>query len=322
MYHTKSTQYQNYVNSRTRTIALAGGRPIKNASDSRLPADVDLSAVPAELSQTVDLTETSEASLEVRDQVPPPATAQVEPQEQSEKVEVPSEVPTQAQPLAPQPAAAPKGPPTRTAPAAPAPTTGQDMLQSMLDKLDLDSSSTTGQAPIVPGIKPYEAPPADRFTADECKKVIAGYAHAYGLTIPEAYHSIAFWCQTGGYVKSVPNKKHKINGRAEEELTKLREICGQVRNGGTVRQLARKLAPVIASVALQCGYVGHLHKSLKPIRPEMTGVDWIYCCEYYFGLSITPRIVNEAIAERIKARSSKAKTNNTKNKKKKGGKKK
>jgi ATP-dependent Lon protease len=103
-------------------------------------------------------------------------------------------------------------------------------------------------------------------------------------------------------VKSVPNRKFKINGVGEEELDALRNIIKQVRPNGTVRQLARTLAPIIRKIATIYTYEGHLSKNLRTFRPGLQGDVLIYACEFYFGLDFTPQVINEALAERAKAR--------------------
>jgi len=171
---------------------------------------------------------------------------------------------------------------------------------------------------ILEGVQGYKAPPSDRFTAQEANRILNTYAQKYELTKDQTINSIAYWCQSGGYVKSVPNRSLKINSKTEESLEFLRTAVTQVRPNGTVRQLARTLAPTIARVSLNYDYVGHLWKSLSTIRTNIEGADCIFCCEYYYGLDITPKAVNEALAARTLARRSS--TSRTKKPaKKKGG---
>lgn len=123
----------------------------------------------------------------------------------------------------------------------------------------------------------------------------------------------------GGYVKSVPNKKLKINRIAEEELNTLREICNEARPNGTVRQLARAMARTIYRIAAQLGYPGHLYKALKAHKPELNTADAYFACEVYSGFNYTPHIIEEALALRTQARKAKTiKPKQNKGKKKKG----
>jgi hypothetical protein len=143
----------------------------------------------------------------------------------------------------------------------------------------------------------------DKLTRSEASQIVQKYAAQYSLTTTQAMHSIAFWCQQGGYVRKVPNRSIAINKPDTlESLDIFREIIKKIKPDGTVRQLARYYANTIAEIALKQGYIGHLHTSLRAIRPAIQGPDLMYCAEFYTGLETTPSIVNEALFERAKLR--------------------
>lgn len=166
------------------------------------------------------------------------------------------------------------------------------------------------------GVERFDQPPPDRFTAPECRQVIHKYADHYGLTRPQAIHSVTYFCQTGGCVKSFPNKKLNINRLREEELDVLRSICAETRPQGTVRQLARGMAYTIFRVAMEYGYPGHLYKQLKQYVPELTIMDSYQACEFYTGQRFTVPAIEKALAARALGRRTKSLGNGKRKKKK------
>jgi len=193
------------------------------------------------------------------------------------------------------------------------------------DETSVSQTVDTSELGITPAelekLTSYQPPPNDQLTKEEAKAVLEKYSRFYNLTKAEALHSVTYWTQNGGYVKSVPDTKtHDINHKGAESLKQLRACVEDVRPGGTVRQLARTLAPYLLQVALQKGYKGHLWKSLKQNNdPSLEGPDLYYCCEFYANLPGTPTKVVEALAARSKERSQRKQA--PKPKKRKGGKK-
>jgi hypothetical protein len=177
----------------------------------------------------------------------------------------------------------------------------QSLFSQLLNTPPPQADSTSDPS-LMEGTQKFEAPPTDKLTPEECEQVIDRYAQHYKLTVQQAAHSISYWCQMGGYVKSVPNRKFNINRVCDEELDTLRNIVKLVRPNGTVRQLARALAKIIVKYASHYDYYGHLAKNLKTFRPGLEGNNLIYACEFYFGLDFTPNLINEALAERAKSR--------------------
>lgn len=158
-------------------------------------------------------------------------------------------------------------------------------------------------------------------TKQQATRVIHKYANHYKLNHVQALNSIAYWTQNGGYVKKVPNWKASINFPGNlEELDTLRKIIAQVvGESGTVRQLARTLALPISVMANKQDYKGHLFKALLVFNPGLKWTDATYAAEFYLGLEITPKDINQALADRAKARQTTV-SKKAKPRKKKGGK--
>lgn len=174
---------------------------------------------------------------------------------------------------------------------------GLDFDQVLLNMDNLQAPDLPSADPLVlPGIAKFDPPPADRFTKSECYFALTEYGKTYNLNPPQTMHSITYWAQNGGYVKSVPNRSLPINKGPMEELSTLRDICAKTRPGGTVRQLCRSLALPIYRIALNLGYASHLHKSLRLYRPDISSADSIQACEFYSGLSFTLPIIEDALA--------------------------
>lgn len=191
-----------------------------------------------------------------------------------------------------------------------------DFDQVLLDVGSQKESTLPSAEPLVlPGITKFDPPPADRFTKDECYSALTEYGKTYNLNPSQTMHSMTYWAQNGGYVKSVPNRRLSINEGPMEELDTLRGICAKVRPGGTVRQLFRALALPIYRIALNLSYAGHLHKSLRLYRPDISTVDAIQACEFYSGLSFTLPIIEDALSQRAKARKTKSSSKPKKGKK-------
>jgi len=214
-------------------------------------------------------------------------------------------------PLDPQPTVSTTPSVPIVAPASPLPPAGDkqiiptpigitsNFLENFKSKTSADySAEAKGEE-----LQPYIPPPTDRFTLEEATEVLIKYQKAFRLSPNQAINSITYWLQSGGYVKSVPNRKETINFKdVPEDLDTLRQIVKDVRSNGTLRQLARAIAQQLSIVAIANGYAGHLFKSLQVINPQIEGADTIYCCEYYQGLPFTPVIVNAALSERSKNR--------------------
>jgi len=166
-------------------------------------------------------------------------------------------------------------------------------------------------------VSAYTPPPSDRLSDDETNQVLTRYMRTYKLNPHQTLNSVSYWLQTGGYVRSVPNRKHAINTpNIIEELDTLRLVVREVRSTATLRQLARTLVSQINKMALVQGYPGHLYKTLQLTNPQLRDTDIYYCCEYYQGLTITPAIVNAALNERTLKRGKNSKqVNKTGNKK-------
>jgi hypothetical protein len=167
---------------------------------------------------------------------------------------------------------------------------------------ELEQLSNASQEELIKDIQPYVALPADKLTDEELKKVVYEYAFTYKLTPAEALHSIAYWCQSGGYVKSVPDKSIDLNKKGSESLQTLRQAVTNARPKGTVRQLARSLYKTIYKIAAKCGYTGHLYKALRRIDPTITVSESELACEYYEGTDICSPKITAALLERSRLR--------------------
>ena len=159
--------------------------------------------------------------------------------------------------------------------------------------------------------------PQESFTKEEASEVIKRYCEKYDITPIQAIHSISYFCQNGGYVKSVPDKSVTINSKTKlETLNSLREVVSSVRKKGTVRQLARTLVKQIHQMSTKMSYKGHLYNTLS-LKKEISAQDSIYCCEYYLDFELTPIHIKELLKERVLEREGKNQTKKSKPKKRK-----
>jgi hypothetical protein len=182
-------------------------------------------------------------------------------------------------------------------------------MNTNLDNINLDNfkgddinlETATSQDNLQSVVK-FNPPPPDKFTLEEAQKAVYLYQKYYNLNTAQAMNSITYWLQSGGYIKTVPDRTYNINGIGEESLGLLREIIKKVRKNGTLRQFARAIPMYLINVARANHYPGHLSKALRLIDPSLQDQDLYFACEYYMDYQETPRKIIEALAERTKAR--------------------
>ena len=132
-------------------------------------------------------------------------------------------------------------------------------------------------------------------------EIINKYKKEYKLTYSEAIHSLTYWTQSGGCIKSVPSTKKDINSKGrKEELDVLRRIIKEVEKKGTVRQLARAYLNPIAVCAIHFEYSGPLSKQFKIMDELLTPEELVFANEIFIGYDACPDKIYKLLLERNK----------------------
>lgn len=141
---------------------------------------------------------------------------------------------------------------------------------------------------------------------------IAKYSAIEDISTDFAIIGISALLQSGAYLKSVANRRIKINN---QEFTKksLLFAFDQADNKYTLRAMARFLKFTIAKVSKTYNIPGHLFAKFKieyadliaKSNPEEIKNYSIYCTDFQIENPDTPQIVREYLANREKNRSNK-----------------
>lgn len=139
---------------------------------------------------------------------------------------------------------------------------------------------------------------------NKAKEILNRYKTEYNLDNSQAIHSLTYWAQHGGCIKSVPSSKKDLNSKGKEELNVLRRIIKEVEKKGTVRQLAKTYLKYIAHCAIYFKYSGPLSKQFKIKDESLTSEELVFANEIFLGYSDCPDKIKKLLLERNQERTS------------------
>lgn len=144
---------------------------------------------------------------------------------------------------------------------------------------------------------------------EKASQIVQKYAMIENITFDFALIGICGLLQSGAYLKSVTNRKIKINNK---EFTKrsLLFASEQVDNKYTLRKIARSIKYIIAQIAVYYGIPGHLFARYRlenanivaQIPKEQIILFSAYCTDFQIENVNTPQTIREYLANREKNR--------------------
>jgi hypothetical protein len=183
----------------------------------------------------------------------------------------------------------------------------KNLNQDIIEKFDENFEDISNTYKIT-----QENPENDLILKQKTNLTILKYAAIEQIPAEFAIIGISALLQSGAYLKSVPNRRIKINNH---EFTKKSLVFAaeQAEFGQTLRSMARHLRKTIAKVAYKYEIPGHLYAKFKIENAniiaqndsETNKIIATYCTDFQIENPDTPEIVREFLANREKTRSSK-----------------
>lgn len=176
-----------------------------------------------------------------------------------------------------------------------------NLLESFAENFDNISSAYTIT---------QDKPEDDELLKTKTNLTLAKYAAIEQIPIDFAIIGISALLQSGAYLKSVPNRKIKINNH---EFTKKSLVFAaeQAENKYTLRAMARFMKLNIVKVALTYNIPGHLFARYKienaskiaQMNPEIIKTYSAYCTDFQIENPDCPEDIRQYLADREKNRS-------------------
>lgn len=146
----------------------------------------------------------------------------------------------------------------------------------------------------------------------KANEIIAKYSQIDSISFDHAAIGICSLIQSGAYLKSVTNRKIRINNHDFSKKTLL-YAAEQVGNKYTLRAIARSLQKIIAKIANNYNIPGNLYARYKLENATTIASNSaeenkriaIYCTDFQLENPDTPTKVREYLANREKDRTNK-----------------